>query len=311
MFHRDAHYVIDDGEIRIVDGSTGRIFSDRTWSDGLHQAIEAKEELTITSERSALAQITRQRYFQLYECLSGMTGTATGCEREFRDTYEMQLDRIPCRLPCQRTINPTRGFASADAKWSAIAEEVAEHWANSRPVLIGTRTIAESEVLADVLQAKGLPFQLLNGRQDAEEAAIIAAAGRSGAITIATNLAGRGTDIQLDEGARKHGGLHVIVSEPHELARIDRQLIGRCARQGDPGSTTTFISADDHLIQQHGPWLVRPIRQNASATDEIRIDLTTRIRGIQARVAQRQATARMDLMRRDLSRESLLSGIGD
>ena len=309
LFQRDVNYVVDDGEIRIVDGSTGRIFSDRSWENGLHQAVEAKECVAITSERKALAQITRQRYYQMYDSLSGMTGTANGCEREFDSVYKMQVTRIPCRLPCRRTVNPIRAFASSQAKWASILAEVKEQRAAGRAVLVGTRTIAESELLAELLESKQLPFQLLNGRQDAEEAAIISQAGRSGAITIATNLAGRGTDIQLEESVKQCGGMHVIVSEPHELARIDRQLVGRCARQGDPGSTTTFVSAEDHLIQQHAQWLIRPIRKNASRNDELRIDLTSRIRAIQANVARRESVARMELMRRDLQRESLLAGI--
>ena len=310
LFQLDAHYVVEEGKVQIVDGSTGRIFSDRTWSDGLHQAVEAREGLKITAERGALQQITRQRYFQLYECLCGMTGTANGCEQEFREVFDMGTIPIPRRLPCRRIVNPIRTFASADAKWSAIAAEVLTRQNAGQPVLIGTRTIAASETLATQLQSHRIPFQLLNGRQDAEEADIISRAGQSGRVTIATNLAGRGTDIKLDEASLTAGGMHVIVSEPHELARVDRQLVGRCSRQGDPGSTTTFVSAEDHLIRQYAPWLEKPIRRSSNRQDEVSFDLGSRIARIQSEIARRQSAARMELLRRDVNRESLISEIG-
>ncbi len=219
------------------------------------------------------------------------------------------MRRIPRRLPCQRDIYPTRGFTRAAQKWSAIALEVEHHHRSKRPVLVGTRTISDSEQLAHMLRGRGLPFQLLNGRQDKEEADIIANAGHRGAITIATNLAGRGTDIRLDDDVKNVGGLHVIVSEPHELLRVDRQLMGRCARQGDPGSARTFISADDALVQVCGPWLVRPMRRCADSQGEVHIDLTGRICSIQRTMERKQAATRMALMRRDLARDSLLSGL--
>jgi preprotein translocase subunit SecA len=215
--------------------------------------------------------------------------------------------RIPRRLPCRREIYPTRAFADAGRKWSAIADEVQQCHRTGRPVLVGTPTIADSEQLADILRQHGLTFQLLNGRQDAEEAAIVAQAGRRGAITIATNLAGRGTDIRLEDGVADLGGLHVVVAEPHELSRIDRQLIGRGARQGDPGSARTYVSAEDSLIQFHGPWLIRPLGRCVRRDGEVPIDLSSRIRGIQRAVQRRQAAVRMAMMRRDLARDSLLS----
>ncbi len=310
-FQRDVHYVLDEQQIKIVDGSTGRIFSDRTWSEGLHQAIEAKERLAISSERSILAQVTRQRYFRNYRRLAGMTGTAVGCEAEFRQIYNLQIWEIPRRLPCQRKIYPTRAFATVEAKYTAIAEEASTLHRTGRPVLIGTRTIVESELMATLLRQRRLPFQLLNGRQDAQEAAVIAEAGKKCAITIATNMAGRGTDIRLSDDVRNCGGLHVIVTAPNELERIDRQLVGRCARQGDEGSARTYVSADDELIRIHGPWLERPLRSCTDRQGELRIDISQQLRKVQRLVERKQSSARLQLMKQDLARESLFSRLAD
>lgn len=307
LFHRDANYLVVDGQIQIVDGSTGRVFSDRSWTDGLHQAIEAKEGLVISSERSALAQITRQRYFRLYSGLCGMTGTAVGCESEFRTVYRMHVNEIPRRLPCQRTMFPMRTFANDSAKWKAVVAETKSQHDAGRPVLIGTRTISESETIADLLRQQKLPFQLLNGKQDAEEADIISKAGCHGEITIATDLAGRGTDIKLDDSAKERGGLHVIVSSPYELVRSERQLIGRCARQGDPGSARRFVSADDGFMRQHAPWLIPPILRCADARGEVSVDLGRRIHRVQRILEQERSASRIALMKNDLARDSLLN----
>lgn len=306
VLDRGVHYLLDDAEIRIVDTSTGRIFTDRSWSEGLHQAIEAKEHLPISNERAVLAQITKQRYFRLYQRLAGMTGTAVGCEREFQSVYGLRIATIPRRRPCLRQIEPMRVFSGSEAKWQAIAEDVAQIHRYGRPILIGTRTIADSHRMATFLESLGIDFQLLNGTQDAEEAEIVGAAGEAFAVTISTNLAGRGTDIQLDEHSRDLGGLHVIVSEPNELERVDRQLIGRSARQGDPGSARTYLSPEDALIRLHGPWLAAPI-QRCAQQGELHIDITRKLARVQSMVERRQASARMQLIRRDLARESLLS----
>jgi preprotein translocase subunit SecA len=308
LLRRDVHYVVAKNVVQIVDASTGRIFADRTWQDGLHQAVEAKEDAPITAQRYALAQITRQRYYRLYERLAGMTGTAAGCEREFRQVYRLPVQVIPLRLPSRRVVLPTRFFTTAQAKWEAIGQSVVQVHAALRPVLVGTRSILDSEALAERLRQQGLSCQLLNGRQDAAEAAIIAQAGQPNAITIATNLAGRGTDIQLDRDVARRGGLHVILAECHESARIDRQLLGRCARQGDPGSVQTFVSADDSLLQRYGPWFADSIRRQGGAHGELLADLTRPLRRLQ-RTAERQAYAgRCALLRRDLARDELLSG---
>ncbi len=305
VFRRDVHYVVIDGAVQIVDASTGRIYSDRTWQDGLHQAIEAKEGLRITAEKHPLAQITRQRYFRLYQRLSGMTGTAAGCEREFRQVYGLRARSIPLRAPCQRQILPPRFFANSRAKWQAVTESVVELHALGRPVLIGTRSIDDSECLAAMFSQHALEFELLNGRQDATEAAVVAGAGRAGAITIATNLAGRGTDIRLAPEVAVRGGLHVIIAECHDSPRVDRQLIGRCGRQGDPGSAQTFVSAEDSLIQRFGPWLAQSMQRHAGSSGELALDLTRQVRRLQTLAQRRDYASRCALLRRDQSRDEL------
>ncbi|TWT78952.1 preprotein translocase subunit SecA [Planctomycetes bacterium CA13] len=306
--HRDVSYVVtDEGEVQIVDPSTGRIFSDRNWREGLHQAIEAKEGVRITPEKSSLAQITRQRFSRLYERLAGMTGTATGCEREMRQVYDLRVVPIRLRTPSRREYWPTRFFATLSTKWNAIADSVERIHSQERPILIGTTSIADSERLADLLSERGLNFQILNGRQDAEEADVIGRAGSRGAVTIATSLAGRGTDIKLGPDALPLGGLHVVVCECSESGRVDRQLIGRCARQGDPGSTQVFVSAEDPLIKIYGSWLISSIQRHAGSDGEAEIDFAGQVRRIQ-RSAERVAySSRCGLLRSDLSRDSLFS----
>ena len=310
LFRCDVHYIVQAGQVQIVDASTGRIFSDRTWQDGLHQAIEAKEQLEVTAEKHVLAQISRQRFYRLYEQLAGMTGTAQGCEREFKHVYQLSVTPIPLRVSSRRKTWPLRCFATSDAKWQAIARDIQAIHQTGRPVLVGTRSIADSEHLASVLTRNGLPFALLNGRQDEEEAELVSLAGRVSAITLATDLAGRGTDIRLQDHVRHLGGLHVIVAEPHESTRVDRQLTGRCARQGDPGSVQTYVCAQDALIQLHGPWLTKTLTAAADRNGEVRVDLTRRLRRLQ-RIAERmQFAARSQLLRRDLQRDSLLAKLG-
>ena len=238
-----------------------------------------------------------------------MTGTAVGCEREFRNIYELQIWNIPRRVACRRQLYPLRAFTDAAAKWLAIVDEVIDIHRSGRPILIGTRTIVDSETMAELLHQRGLPFQLLNGKQDAEEAAIIAEAGKRSAITIATNMAGRGTDIRLGDDVKNLGGLHVIISAPNELERIDRQLVGRCARQGDPGSARTYVSADDDLITSHGPWLQRPLRRCADRHGELQFDISRRLRRVQQLMERSRSAARTALMKRDMARETLLTSI--
>ncbi len=280
QFHRGVDYVVRGDEVQIVDQSTGKIFEDRSWQDGLQQAIESKERVPVTPERLPLAKITRQRFLCLYDHLCGMTGTATSCVAELKSIYNLDVVQIPLRLPSQRNVMRTRGFESAEQKWEAIARSVQKFHQQQRPVLIGTRTIEASEILAGYLDSAGIEFQMLNGLQDAEEAEIVSRAGHRSAVTIATNLAGRGTDIKLDDFVKGIGGLHVIVSESHESFRFDRQLMGRCSRQGEPGSCQTFLSAEDWLPVTHGPWLSATIRKIAVG-GEVEIDLQPSIRKIQ------------------------------
>lgn len=311
LFERDVHYVVDDGEIKIVDASTGRVFADRAWQSGLHQAVEAKEGLRITPERSALAQITRQRFYRLYRRLSGMTGTATTCRGEFKAVYNVQTRVIPLRLPSRRQLYPCRFFRNQDTKWQAIVESIRSIHTSGRPVLIGTRTIADSLALAERLTANQLSFQILNDRQTDEEASIIAGAGQVGRITISTNLAGRGTDIKLSDAVRELGGLHVIVSECHESSRIDRQMIGRAGRQGDPGSAQVFVAMDDWLIQKFGPWLATSSAKITFSEDEglsageIGLDLRRQIARIQLAAERQNYAIRARMLRHDLDNDNL------
>ena len=301
LFRRDVHYIVRDGKVIIVDESTGRIFEERSWRDGLHQAVEAREGLAINAEKQSLATVTRQRFYRTYDTLCGMTGTATGSEAEFQEIYRLGVTRVPTHRPNRRLHLPSRYFATAESKWQAIAHEVERLQARGQPVLIGTRSIVKSEYLADLLKSRGISFHLLNGKQDADEAEIISAAGRPGSVTIATNMAGRGTDIKPDEDALGRGGLHVIVSEHHDAARIDRQLIGRAARQGDIGSAQAFVSADDDLIVRYGDWLRRVMQRSAPQTStELNGDFSASVSKVQQEAERQRYLERRQLFLDDL-----------
>jgi len=245
----DREYVVRDGEIVIVDEFTGRLAEGRKWRDGIHQAIEAKEGVEVTVPTGQAARITVQDLFLRYRHLGGMTGTAMTSAREFRKIYKMRVIRIPTNKPVQRKRLEPRIYGTAEAKWDAIAEEVREMHDTERPVLIGTRSIDKSEHLSRLLSASGVDHQILNAREIAKEAQIVERAGEVGKVTVATNMAGRGTDIKLGEGVPDKGGLHVILTEMHDAARIDRQLVGRCGRQGDDGSFRYFLSLEDDIIE--------------------------------------------------------------
>ncbi|TWU08260.1 preprotein translocase subunit SecA [Stieleria varia] len=299
LVHRDVHYIVSGQEIQIVDESTGRIFSDRTWSDGLHQAVQAAEELPITAETRALAKITRQRFFRLYGTLGGMTGTADGCQTEFESIYGTPVVRVPTRNPNRRVVFPTRICRNANEKAIAIAAETEEMLRAGRAVLIGTHSIAQSELIVAAMTQRSIPVRLLNGVQDESEAEIIARAGVEGAVTVATNLAGRGTDIRLDDAVARRGGLHVIVSQHHPMARVDRQMIGRAARCGDPGSASFYIAADDEWIQQHAPWLARTVRHITDSGMVPGQSLDRHVARAQRRCEIAAAQARHQLLKRD------------
>ncbi|HUE70389.1 MAG TPA: preprotein translocase subunit SecA [Pirellulaceae bacterium] len=253
-FHLDRHYVVNEGEIVIVDENTGRLAEGRKWRDGIHQAIEAKEQIEVTVPTGQAARITVQDLFLRYQHLAGMTGTAMSAAREFKKVYKMRVIPVPTNQPCVRKMLPDRVFGTEDAKWRAIVEETRELHLQGRPVLIGTRSISKSHLLSTMLTDTGIPHQVLNAHEVAKEAEIVALAGQPGRVTVATNMAGRGTDIKLGPGVADLGGLHVICTELHDSARIDRQLMGRCARQGDPGTVRQYMSLDDDVIRTgHGP----------------------------------------------------------
>lgn len=308
FFCRDVHYVADE-QIRIVDSTTGRVFEDRKWSDGLHQAIEAKEGLKISAESRSLARVTRQRFFRLYRNLAGLTGTATGGETEFREIYHVGVSPIPVRVPSKRRIERPRFFVDGNSRADSIVKEIANCHRLGRPVLVGTRTIQESDDLSQRLMGRKILHRVLNGRQCAEESEIVAAAGQPGAVTISTNMAGRGTDIKLSQKSRSLGGLHVIVSGRHESSRIDRQLIGRSARQGDPGSARIFCAADDWLVQAHAPWIAQTIRKHADQTGEAKRDLSSAFNLAQHSAEQRLTQLRHQLFMLDQQRNDALTRI--
>lgn len=250
--HKDVDYVVQDGEVVIVDGFTGRLMKGRRYSDGLHQAIEAKEGLEIQNESMTMATVTFQNYFRMYEKLSGMTGTAKTEEEEFRNIYNMQVVAIPTNKPIARDDRPDLIFATMEGKFKAVAEDIAERHRLGQPVLVGTVAIETSEIISKYLTKFKIPHNVLNAKNHEREAEIILNAGQKGAVTIATNMAGRGTDIKPGEGVLEIGGLAVIGTERHESRRIDNQLRGRSGRQGNPGVTQFYLSLEDELMRRFG-----------------------------------------------------------
>jgi preprotein translocase subunit SecA len=244
----DRQFVVRDGEVVIVDEFTGRLSEGRKWRDGIHQAAEAKEGVKVTVETGQAARITVQDFFLRYEFLAGMTGTAASSARELRKIYRCHVVIVPTNRPLVRTRLPDQVFGTADVKWAAVVDEICRMHAEGRPVLIGTRSIDKSEHLSELLTERGIEHQVLNANRIAEEAEIVAGAGLPGKVTVSTNMAGRGTDIRLGEGVADLGGLHVICTEMHDAQRIDRQLKGRCGRQGDPGSHRQYLALDDELL---------------------------------------------------------------
>jgi len=253
LFARDRHYLVRDGKVQIIDENTGRLMADRSWEHGLHQLIELKEGCEATGRRETLARISYQRFFRRYLELAGMTGTAGEVATELWSVYRLRVAIIPTHRPMRRVRHRDRIFGRADAKWHAVVERVRGLTGQGRPVLIGTRSVAASEELARRLDAAGIAYRLLNARQDREEAEIVARAGEPSCVTVATNMAGRGTDIKLAPGVAQAGGLHVIATELNDSPRIDRQLFGRCGRQGDLGSCEAILAIDEDLIGSYLP----------------------------------------------------------
>jgi preprotein translocase subunit SecA len=266
---KDRDYVAVDGEIVIVDEFTGRMMPGRQWQDGLHQAIQAKESLEITLETITAARVTVQDFFKRYKKLAGMTGTASSDAAELRRIYKVGVFKVPTNRSCQRVWLPDRVFSTIDEGFQAVANQIVEWNKQGVPVLVGTRSIEKSERLSALLEAQGIEHQILNAKNHEIEAQIVAQAGQRGRVTVATNMAGRGTDIKLGEDVAALGGLHVIGTERHEARRIDRQLAGRCARQGDPGLAQFFISVDDEIVEAFGEKRAARIRKRLRGRGEL------------------------------------------
>jgi len=308
LFEKDVDYVVKDGEIIIVDEFTGRLMPGRRWSDGLHQAVEAKEGLVIKEENQTLATITFQNFFKLYKRISGMTGTAMTEAPEFWEIYQLDVIEVPPNRTCLRIDYPDVVYRTEREKYNAAIDEVEACWKKGQPVLVGTRSIEKSEKLSALLRAKGIPHQVLNAKYHEMEAQIIAQAGRRGAVTIATNMAGRGTDILLGGSPQDPeefkfvvaaGGLHVMGTERHEARRIDNQLRGRCARQGDPGSSRFYLGLDDELMRLFGSDRISAIMGKLGMEDGEAIEsrlISRQIESAQKRVEARNFDIRKNLL---------------
>ena len=299
VFRRDEHYLVRDEKIQVIDEYTGRVMADRAWGRGIQQLIEAKEGCPLTGVREPLARISYQRFFRRYLHLCGMTGTAAEVAGELRATYGLRCARVPTHQPRQREDLGLRILPSLETKWSAAASRVAALHAEGRPVLVGTRSVAASDEMSAALTERGLPHQILTARQDEEEAQVVACAGEHGRITVATNMAGRGTDIPLQQGVSDRGGLAVLLTEYHDAARIDRQLAGRAARQGDRGSYEAAVSLEDWIVRAYG-W--EAWTRLARFALERGLPLANRLGAAAIRFAQRRAERLHRRMRRDVLR---------
>lgn len=281
LMKKDRDYVLKDGQVVIVDQFTGRLMLGRRYSDGLHQAIEAKENVKIARESKTLATITFQNYFRMYQKLSGMTGTAKTEEEEFKSIYNMDVIQVPTNKPRIREDLADMVYKNEKGKFGAIAEEIKERHSKGQPVLVGTISIEKSEELSRLLKKQGVPHQVLNAKYHEQEAEIVANAGQKGAVTIATNMAGRGTDIVLGEGVKELGGLHIIGTERHESRRIDNQLRGRSGRQGDPGSSRFYISLEDDLMRLFGSEKIQGLVESVGLEEDQPIEHKILTRGIE------------------------------
>ena len=311
-FHLDRQYVVVDGEIVIVDEFTGRLAEGRKWRDGIHQAVEAKQGVEVTVATGQAARVTVQDFFLRYEKLSGMTGTAIASARELRKIYKCHVLAIPTNRPVIRKRLPTQIFGMDEARWQAVADEVCQLHAEGRPVLIGTRSIDKSEHLSELLRARGIEHQVLNANHIEQEADIVALAGRHGKVTVSTNMAGRGTDIKLGEGVLELGGLHVICTEMHDSARIDHQLIGRCGRQGDPGTFRQYLSLEDELLLSGlGPKKARRFEElGAESTNGSFHHLAKLFRKAQKKVERNHFRGRRSLMYFEKERKKIQRQMG-
>ncbi|RYL95796.1 preprotein translocase subunit SecA [Sporolactobacillus sp. THM7-4] len=302
IMHRDTDYVVQDGEIIIVDPFTGRLMQGRRYSDGLHQAIEAKEGLEIQSESKTLATITLQNYFRMYKKLAGMTGTAKTEEEEFQSIYNMDVIVIPTNKPVIREDKPDLIYKTKNGKFKAVVEEIATLYHRGQPVLVGTVAVETSELISKMLKRKGIPHNVLNAKNHAREAEIIENAGQVGAVTIATNMAGRGTDIKLGEGVKELGGLFILGTERHESRRIDNQLRGRSGRQGDPGVSRFYLSLEDDLMRRFGSERMKGMMEKLGMDDDQPIEsrmVSKSVESAQKRVEGNNFDARKQLLKFD------------
>jgi preprotein translocase subunit SecA len=302
VMRRDTDYVVQDGEVIIVDQFTGRLMKGRRYSDGLHQAIEAKEGLQIHKESMTLATITFQNYFRMYQKLAGMTGTAKTEEEEFRNIYNMDVIVIPTNKPIAREDRPDLVFKTMQGKFRAVVEEIKARHQKGQPVLVGTVAVETSELISKLLKKAGIPHNVLNAKNHFREAEIIAEAGQKGAVTIATNMAGRGTDIKLGEGVKELGGLAVIGTERHESRRIDNQLRGRSGRQGDPGMSQFYLSLEDELMRRFGSDNMRAMMDRLGMDDSQPIEskmVSRAVESAQKRVEGNNFDARKTLLSYD------------
>jgi preprotein translocase subunit SecA len=302
LFHRDVDYVVQDGEVKIVDEFTGRIMEGRRWSEGLHQAVEAKEGVPIQEEHVTLATITLQNYFRLYEKLAGMTGTAKTEEKEFVEIYGLDVVEIPTNVAVQRADENDYIFKTKDAKWNAVVGDLVERHEKGQPVLVGTIAVETSEHLSERLKRKGIPHNVLNAKEHAREAEIIKDAGEKHAVTIATNMAGRGVDIKLGEGVVELGGLYVLGTERHEARRIDNQLRGRSGRQGDPGESRFYLSGQDDLVRLFAGNRIYGVMERFKVPEDQPMEagiLSRQIENAQKKVEEQNFVARKNVLKYD------------
>jgi preprotein translocase subunit SecA len=302
LYKRDVDYVIQEDEVKIVDEFTGRIMEGRRWSEGLHQAIEAKENVRIREENVTLATITLQNYFRLYEKLAGMTGTAKTEEKEFVEIYNLHVVEIPTNEPVARADHNDYIFKTPDAKFAAVLEDIVERHEAGQPILVGTIAVETSEFLSELLKRKGIPHNVLNAKEHEREGEIIKDAGQPGAVTIATNMAGRGVDIKLGEGVVERGGLYVLGTERHEARRIDNQLRGRSGRQGDPGESRFYLSGQDDLVRLFAGDRIYNIMNRFKIPDDQPMEakiLSNQIENAQKKVEEQNFVARKNVLKYD------------
>ena len=302
LYKRDVDYVIEDGEVKIVDEFTGRIMEGRRWSEGLHQAIEAKEGVRIQEENVTLATITLQNYFRLYEKLAGMTGTAKTEEKEFVEIYGLSVVEIPTNVAVARDDKNDLIFKTKEAKFNAVVDDIGERYEAGQPVLVGTIDVETSEYLSQTLERRGIPHNVLNAKQHEREAEIIKDAGQQQAVTISTNMAGRGVDIKLGEGVRERGGLYVLGTERHEARRIDNQLRGRSGRQGDPGESRYYLSGEDQVVRLFAGDRIYNIMERFKIPDDQPMEasiLSKQIEGAQKKVEEQNFVMRKNVLKYD------------